>query len=203
MCAGQGVRGFFPSGSAVFSIGAIFGILGSWESWESSSRESSSRCASALIAATTVATNRAAHIATFGPCTPFTHLLPAPSCSPVPAKPPCAALLPLCYPRHWTVTSSPRSCRPLASRSARCCFCRSFRRAPRRERREFITGYGRRRHIKLRQAVGRGGGKYGRRQAEKRRKLRRWQVEVEARESRRNHGMRQADGSTPSTEPRI
>ena len=56
--------------------------------------------ASALIAATTVATNRAAHIATFGPCTPFTHLLPAPSCSPVPAKPLCAALLPLCYPRH-------------------------------------------------------------------------------------------------------
>ena len=43
MCAGQGVRGFFPSGSAVSSIGAIFGILGSWESWESSSRESSSR----------------------------------------------------------------------------------------------------------------------------------------------------------------
>jgi hypothetical protein len=27
MCAGQGVRGFFPSGSAVSSIGAIFGIL--------------------------------------------------------------------------------------------------------------------------------------------------------------------------------
>ena len=43
MCAGQGVRGFFPSGSAVSSIGAIFGILGSWDSWESSSRESSSR----------------------------------------------------------------------------------------------------------------------------------------------------------------
>jgi hypothetical protein len=43
MCAGQDVRGFFPSGSAVSSIGAIFGSLGSWESWESSSRESSSR----------------------------------------------------------------------------------------------------------------------------------------------------------------
>ena len=43
MCAGQDVRGFFPSGSAVSSIGAIFGILGSWESWESSSRGSSSR----------------------------------------------------------------------------------------------------------------------------------------------------------------